>query len=471
MTLTERHRSMAVAVVGAALVLEIMDGSIINVAIPRLQQSLGATGAQIGWVSSGYAFFFAALLIAGGRLGDIFGYRRMFMIGMTLFGLASAGCGLAPSAGMLIAMRVAQGAAAAMMGPQVLSIVQVLYAPHERFKVMGIFGLIGGAAGILGPIIGGMLIQLDLFGLGWRPIFLINVPVVAVALVLAWRVLPRGGSAEARGLDAGGLALALPGLAALLLPLIEGPELGWPWWLRLMPLLAVILLGACWRHLRRRAACGAPVLVPPALFSDRLLLTGLAMALVYTSGTGALLLSASVTLQRGLGFSALQTALIHIPFAAGAAVSIAALGRKLLPVLGRRMMLIGVAGQITGLWLLSSGLAAQDLVRIGVGFALCGMGMGLISAPLPAFCFVRVPRAQAGAASGLFNTAQQLGMALGVAVLGTRFLNAVEAGFAPADAFATLALCQAGLLLFIAALSRLIPADAHIAATSTPAAG
>lgn len=468
MTLTERQRSLAIAVVGAALVLEIMDGSIINVAIPHLQESLGASGTQIGWVSAGYAFFFAALLIAGGRLGDIFGYRRLFMTGMALFGLASAGCGLAPTAGVLIAMRVAQGAAAAMMGPQVLSIVQVLYAPHERFKVMGIFGLIGGAAGLLGPIIGGVLIRLDLFGLGWRPIFLINVPVVAVALLLAWRVLPRGGSAEARGIDAAGLALALPGLAALLLPLIEGARLGWPGWLRLMPLVAALLLAACWRHLRRRAARGAPVLVPPALFSDRLLLTGLAMALVYTAGTGSLLLAASVALQRGLGLSALQTALIHIPFALGAALSIAALGRRLLPVLGRRMMLIGVAGQITGLALLALGLGAGDLLRIGAGFALCGLGMGLISAPLPAFCLVRVPRAQAGAASGLFTTAQQLGMALGVAVLGSWFLTATEAGTAPAAAFARLALIQAGMLLVIAALSRLIPTDAHVAATRAP---
>ncbi|UFM64163.1 MFS transporter [Paracoccus sp. MA] len=466
MILNERQRSMAVAVVGAALVLEIMDGSIINVAIPQLQQSLGASGPQIGWVSSGYAFFFAALLIAGGRLGDILGYRRMFMAGMTGFGLASAGCGLAGSAEMLIAMRILQGAAAAMMGPQVLSIVQVLYAPHERFKVMGIFGLIGGAAGILGPIIGGLLMRLDLFGLGWRPIFLVNVPVVALALVLARRVLPKGGSAEARGLDGKGLALALPGLAALLFPLIEGPRLGWPPPLRLLPLLAVLLLVLCWRHLRQRAAANRTVLVPPALFGDGLLLTGLAMVMLYTTGTGALLLSASVALQRGLGFDVLQTALIHIPFAAGAAFSIALLGRRLLPILGRRMMLIGAASQICGLLLLSEGMAAADLWRIGVGFALCGSGMGLISAPLPAFCFVRVPPAQAGAASGLFTTCQQLGMALGVATLGTAFLAALDGGADPARAFATLALWQIGLLVAVAALSRLIPARAHLAATT-----
>lgn len=466
MTLNERQRTLAVAVVGSALVLEIMDGSIINIAIPQLQASLGATGPQIGWVSAGYAFFFAALLIAGGRLGDIFGYRRMFMAGMTGFGLASAGCGLAASAEMLIAMRVLQGAAAAMMGPQVLSIVQVLYAPHERFKVMGIFGLIGGTAGILGPIIGGALIQLDLFGLGWRPIFLVNVPVVAVALLLALRVLPKSGSAQARGLDLRGLALALPGLAALLFPLIEGPRLGWPPVLQVLPLLAVVLLALCWRHLRRHDAKALPVLIPPTLFGDGLLMTGLTMSLVYTTGTGALLLSASVVLQRGLGFTALQTALIHIPFAAGAAVSIALLGRKLLPVLGRKMMLIGVVGQITGLLLLSQGLAQADLLRIGAGFALCGCGMGLISAPLPAFCFIRVPPSQAGAASGLFTTCQQLGMALGIATLGTTFLAAVDAGADPARSFATLALWQIGLLVLIGLLSRLIPARAHIAATS-----
>lgn len=470
---TDRERTIAVAVVTVALMLEIIDGSLVNVAIPLFRSSLGASTAQIEWISAGYAFFFAVTLIPGGRMGDIFGYRRMFLAGMIGFAVASAGCGLAPDAKTLIAMRILQGTSGALMGPQILSIVQVLYAPHERFKVMSIFGLLGGVAGILGPILGGVLIRADIMGLGWRPIFLINIPVVAVALIFAMRVLPKGGAEPKPGLDLRGALLSLLGFSALLLPLIEGPALGWPLWLRLLPGAGALLLALLWRHLRRRAREKRSVLVPPEVFVSGPLQVGIAIAMVYQVVTGTLLIAAPVMLQTHIGFDPLETALLHVPFAAGAALSIAVLGRRFLPYLGRKMPLIGVAGQIIGLLMMAQTLGdwqgTDDALLLMVGFALCGCGMGLISAPLPAFAFVQIAQQHAGAASGVFRASQQLGMAAGIASLGGIFL--AQSTQDATSAIWSLVSCQIALLLLIAGLSRLLPADAHrpapaVAATS-----
>ncbi|SUB71366.1 Multidrug resistance protein B [Pluralibacter gergoviae] len=267
----ERQRTLATIVVSIAMVLEIVDVSILNVAIPVLQHSLAASPRQIEWVMTGYLFFFSVLLLTGGRLGDLCGYRRLFICGLTAFGVASAGCGLATSPEMLIAMRIFQGISGAMMGPQILSLVQVLYPPHERFRVMSIFGLLGGAAGILGPILGGAIIESNLFGLSWRPIFLINVPIIIVAIMLAWRVLPAVKSPEAKGIDLLGTLLAIIGGGAILLTLIEMPALGWPAWSFSLPVLAIITLCGLARYLLAREKSGKPLLLPPGGAARRLL--------------------------------------------------------------------------------------------------------------------------------------------------------------------------------------------------------
>ncbi|HCB0963289.1 TPA: MFS transporter [Klebsiella quasipneumoniae subsp. similipneumoniae] len=431
---SERQRTLATLVVSIALVLEIIDVSIINVAIPVVQRDLLASPRQIEWVVTGYLFFFSILLLTGGRLGDLYGYRRLFISGLLAFGAASAGCGLAASPEMLVAMRIAQGASGAMMGPQILSLMQVLYRPHERFRVMSIFGLLGGAAGILGPVLGGIIIESNLFGLSWRPIFLINVPVIVIAVALAWRALPAVRSPEAKGIDPLGTLLAVVGGGALLLTLIEGPALRWPLWMALPPLLSLITVSLLWRHLLGRERRGGTLLLPPAV------------------------------LQSGLGFSPFHTALLHIPFALGAMFSIAVAGRRLSPRLGRNVTLVGVAVQMSGLLLMGYGIATAPgtlaLTALGLGFGLCGCGMGLISAPLPAFAMAAIPVAHAGAASGLFRTGQQFGAALGMATLGGFYLaQSASAPDAWRGAFITLLTLGALILLAIAALSRLLPAS------------
>jgi len=332
---SERQRTLATLVVSIALVLEIIDVSIINVAIPVVQRDLLASPRQIEWVVTGYLFFFSILLLTGGRLGDLYGYRRMFISGLLAFGAASAGCGLATSPEMLVAMRIVQGASGAMMGPQILSLMQVLYRPHERFRVMSIFGLLGGAAGILGPVLGGIIIESNLFGLSWRPIFLINVPVIAIAVALAWRVLPAVRSPEAKGIDPLGTLLAVVGGGALLLTLIEGPALRWPAWMVLPPLLSVITVSLLWRHLLGRERRGGTLLLPPAVLRDRFFRAGIIITLLYQLTTASLLLATALVLQSGLGFSPFHTALMHIPFALGAMFSIAVAGRRLSLRLGR----------------------------------------------------------------------------------------------------------------------------------------
>lgn len=462
----ERKRTFAVVVVSIAMVLEIIDVSILNVAVPVLQNDLQASGRQIEWVFTGYLFFFSVLLLTGGRLGDLFGYRRLFMGGLLTFGIASAGCGLAVSADMLIAMRILQGISGAMMGPQILSLVQVLYPPHERFNVMSIFGILGGAAGVLGPILGGAIIEYDIAGLSWRPVFLINIPVVIIAFVLAWRVLPDVRSPHARQIDITGTLLAITGGGVLLFTLVEAPSLRWPWWIFLLPLLSALLLILFWRHLKRRTLAGGAALFPPVILHDRFFVTGITITLLYQLATASLLLATSLVLQSGMRLSPLHTALMHIPFALGAAFSIAVAGRRLVVKLGRLITPVGVAVQIAALALMAAGVLYADtpfsLPLLGSGFGLCGCGMGLVSAPLPAFAMAQVPVAHAGAASGLFRTGQQFGAALGMATLGGFYL--AQTATVPAQwssAFITLLAMNGLILLLIALLSRGLPGDVH----------
>lgn len=465
-TQRERHRVLSVVVVSIAMVLEIIDVSILNVAVPVLQNDLRASGQQIEWIFTGYLFFFSVLLLTGGRLGDLFGYRRLFMVGLLMFGIASAGCGLAPSADMLIIMRILQGISGAMMGPQILSLVQILYPPHERFNVMSIFGILGGAAGVLGPILGGAIIEYNFFDLRWRPIFLINIPVVIVALILAWRVLPDVRSPHARRVDMTGTLLSVIGGGLLLFTLIEAPALNWPWWICLFPLVSTLLITALWLHLKQQTALSSPALFPPQILYDRYFVTGITITLLYQLATASLLLATALVLQNGLHLSPLHTALMHIPFALGAALSIAVAGRRLVARLGRNITSVGVLVQLTALALmgLGAGFAPSplNLLLLGAGFGLCGCGMGLVSAPLPAFAMAQVPVTHAGAASGLFRTGQQFGAALGMTTFGGYYLSQTTAEPQSwPNAFMTLLLLNGLVLCVIARLSRRLPADVH----------
>ena len=430
-----RWKALAVVLIASFMIL--LDISIVNVAIPSVQRDLGATYAEIQWVLAGYQLAYAVVLITGGRLGDIFGRKRLFIIGVSGFTIASLICGLAPSPITLIAARILQGLMAALMYPQVLSVIQVSFPPRERGAAFGIFGGVIGVASISGPLLGGLLIQADIHvgghALLWRPIFLVNLPIGIGAVVAAFIFLRESKAPSAPRLDIPGVVLATIGLFLIAFPLVEGRDAGWPVWAYLMLAGGALVLVAFRRYIRIRAEHGGSPLVEPELFGDRAFVVGSLIAMVFLAGIPAFFLTFSLYLQIGLGYSALHTGLTTLPFAllsaAASGVSI-----RLAPKLGKSILSVGcvllVAGVI-GLWLTvnAAGTSVSSYQMIPA-LAVCGMGLGLTVAPLINIILAGINAGSAGSASGVLTTVQQVGGALGVAVIGIIFFGQVS-GYAP----------------------------------------
>ncbi len=347
------RRWIALAIVLTAAFMQLVDISIVNVAIPSVQRNLDATYSQVQWVLAGYQLAFAVTLITGGRLGDIFGRKRMFILGMAGFTLASALCGLAQSPGMLIASRVLQGLMGAIMFPQVLSVIQVSFPPRERATALGIFGATIGVATIAGPLVGGLLIQANLLGLDWRPIFLVNVPIGIASLTAAAFLLRESRSADARRLDLGGVALVTAGLLLLVYPLVQGRELGWPRWTFLSMAASVPVLALFALYERRKKRRDGSPLVDLDLFRQRPFVSGLLLSLIFFMGISAFFLTFTIYLQIGLGFTALHAGLTTVPFAIFSAIASGA-SVRLAPRLGTRVLHLGTL-------LLTSGMGAVIL--------------------------------------------------------------------------------------------------------------
>jgi EmrB/QacA subfamily drug resistance transporter len=419
-------RWVALAVVLIAGFMQLVDISIVNVAIPSIQRDLDATYAQIQWVLAGYQLAFAVMLITGGRLGDIFGRKRLFMIGMAGFTLASALCGLAQSPGMLIGSRVLQGLMGAVMFPQILSVIQVTFPPRERAGAFGMFGATIGLATIMGPVVGGLLIEADLFGLQWRPIFLVNVPIGIVALAAAARYLIESRAPRALRLDPIGVAVVTAGLLLLIYPLVQGRDLGWPPWTFLSMAAAVPVLAAFAVYERHKKRVDGSPLVDLDLFRQRSFVPGLAVAGIFFMGIPAFFLTFSLWLQIGLGFTALHAGLTGIPFAVGSALASAA-SVRLAPALGRRLLSAGslllVAGMAALIWTVDRYGGAVHSWQLVPALLVCGLGLGSVVAPLVNVVLAGIRAQDAGAASGVLTTVQQVGGAVGVAVVGVIFFG------------------------------------------------
>src|SRR5215475_9606949 len=313
------RRWAALVVILVAGVMDLLDVTIVNVAAPSILRDLDATYAQFEWVVSGYVLGFAALLITGGRLGDIFGRKRMFLLGVAGFTVASALCGLAINPGMLIGARFFEGAMAGLMVPQILAIIHVTFPPQERGKVFGIYGGVLGAASAGGLIIGGVLVQWNLAGWQWRPIFLVNIPVGVAALAAAWLVVGESRSPTAPRLDLVGMVLAITGVLMLVYPLTEGRTLGWPaWTFALMGgsavVMAVFVGYEQWRTRRARSP-----LVVLSLFRGRSFTAGMTVWAIFWVALGAFFLVWTLYLQVGLGWTPLHAGLTAVSFAVGAA--------------------------------------------------------------------------------------------------------------------------------------------------------
>jgi EmrB/QacA subfamily drug resistance transporter len=424
---THRQRTIALIVVALAFVMDLLDTTIINIAIPSIQADLGASYATIQWLIAGYSLAFAVLLITGGRMGDVFGYKKLFLIGVTGFTLASLLSGLAWNSEVLIAARLIQGTMAALMVPQVMSLMQVMFKPHERAGVMGLFGALAGVAASLGPVIGGVLIHFNIAGLEWRPIFLINVPVGIFAIWAAFRYLPEGKSAHPLKLDIWGTAIIIVAMLLLVFPLIQGRELDWPIWTFVMMALSLpaLFLFAKWQKYKDQKDGSA--LIAPILFKTGSFIKGLTVNIVFQSAMIGFFLPFTLLLQIGLNYEVILAALTGIPTAVGISLAIGLFGQKLIPKLGRYALSIGAVIMTIGLattYLVvqHNGLDTSPWMFIP-GLLITGSGMGLIMAPIFAVTLTDVDVRHAGSASGVLNAVQQLGGAIGVAVVGVIFFG------------------------------------------------
>ncbi|WP_340682670.1 MFS transporter [Amycolatopsis coloradensis] len=410
-----------------ACYMDLLDATIVTVALPAFEEDLGAGPATLQWTSAGYTLAFAVLLITGGRVGDIYGRKRTFVTGMAVFLLTSVLCGLARNPEMLVVSRVLQGAAAAMMIPQVLSFIQVEFPSPERPRALAMYGISLALGGMTGPVLGGLLIQADIAGLGWRAVFLINLPVGAAALLGALRLMPESRSGTAPKLDLVGVLLVTAALVAVMYPLVQGHETGWPLW-TFLSFVAVmpILLFFSW-HQRFRERSGGTPLIPARMSRHRSLRAGLPLALIFFAGTGHTFVF-SLYLQQGLGYSSWRTGLTLFPSSLGI-IAGSMLSIRLAPRLGRRVVSIaalvkiaGVVGVIYPIHVLGPALTPWALVP---GAIVLGTGMAMVSATLVNIVLSKVPVQDAGAASGLMTTALQVGSAISIAVLGTVFFGSL----------------------------------------------
>ncbi|MEU1053413.1 MFS transporter [Streptomyces sp. NPDC005876] len=432
----DRRRWFALAIVMTAAFMDLVDVTIVNIAIPSIQRDEGATFSQIQWITAGYALAFAAGLITGGRLGDIHGRKRVFLIGIGGFTLASALCGLAANPEMLVASRVLQGAMAALMVPQVLSIVHATFPAHERGKVFGLFGAIVGLGAVSGPLLGALLTEGDLFGLGWRPIFLINLPVGIAGLLLGSRFITESRAPRALRLDLVGVALVTAGLLMLVYPLTRGRELGWPLWGYGSMGGALVVFAALVAYERRKAARDGSPLIELSLFKVKSFAAGIAVQTVFGVALGVFFLIWTLYMQIGLGWSALRAGLTGVPFSLAVSTAAGMSVQKLVPRFGRKVLragaLVMAAGVLLYLW--EAGRYGLSITpwQMAAPLVVMGAGMGLIVAPLTDAVLSGVPREHAGAASGLINTVQQMGNALGLALVSVVFFGVIDDHVGPA---------------------------------------
>ena len=417
-----RARGVATTVLMVATFMDLMDSTITNVALPTIGKNLGATPEQLEWTVAGYVIAFATLLITGGRLGDIFGHRRIFVIGIVGFTLASLGAALSQTGDLLVASRVLQGGFAGIMMPQVLSSVQVMFAPEERAPVLGIIGSLSALGAVGGLILGGWLVTADLLGMGWRSIFLVNVPIGVVLVVAALLFVPRSRSEHPLRPD-------LVGVFLVVFPLTDGRAAGWAWWIwAMLTMSPFVIVAFVWQQGRMLKAHKAPLL-PLPLFHDRGFASGQLVQVLSSIGNGGYVLILLYYVQSALGFTALAGGLTLLPFALGsmAAAPLAILATKRI---GKWAVLLGGLVQAAALtwvmWTIWTAGAALTGWDVTAPLTLVGAGMMTLIMPLTSITLESVPTPDAGAASGTLTTFGQIGMVLGVALAGSVFFGILQ---------------------------------------------
>ncbi len=459
-----RWRWLAYSAVLASSVMDLLDSTVVGVAAPAIQQDLGGSYASLQWMGAGYTMALAVLLLVGGRLGDLFGRKRMLMVGVGGFTIASLACALAVSPEMLITSRVLQGTFSAVMLPQGFGLIRDLFPPAEMAKAWGVFGPIMGLSAMLGPIVGGSLTD----AAGWRSIFLINVPVGVLVLLVAGRFVP--GTAPVAGrkrLDLGGILIAGVGTFMLVYPLVQGREQGWPAWTIGMVVASVAVLAGFGVHQVLRKRAGKVTLIEPRVFARRSYTAGVAFAVIFFAAMGGMF-TVGLFLQLGLGYSPMEASLAMGPWAFGAMVG-SGFGGAMMHKLGRKILHIGLA-------LMGIGLVALYVVYVAAGVELSGwdlivpnlvggIGMGMIFVPLFDIILGEVSDDEVGSATGALGSFDQLGVSLGVAVIGTIFFSFLGHGshaVAPAlDGAKWSALATLGLIAVAFLVGFLLPKKAR----------
>jgi EmrB/QacA subfamily drug resistance transporter len=422
-------------VVVAASVMDLLDSTIAQTAAPAVRRSLGGSYADLEWISAAYTLAMSVTLLLGSRLGDVFGRRRILLSGMAGFVVASGICALAPSPTALVLARALQGALAALMVPQAFGLIREMFGDAGQQKAFAIFGPIMGLAAVAGPLVGGGLVNLNLLGVGWRAIFLVNVPIGLAALAAGRRFLPRTPPAvpHARP-DAPSVVLAMAGGVALIYPLIQGREHGWPAWSLGLLAAGVVILIAFAARQAGRARRGRAPLVEPSILRRRPYVAGLAVVVGFIGAMGGMMIALNVMYQTGLGFSPLACgiATVMIPVAAigGSIASSATLAK-----IGRDTMHIGIAVMAAGLVVAhlvlrssGGGVSAWDLAG---PLTVTGFGMGMVFVPMFDVILAGVAPHELGSASGLLESVQQLAMSLGVAAVGTVLFDRLGNGHGP----------------------------------------
>jgi EmrB/QacA subfamily drug resistance transporter len=467
------RRWLAAIVMMVGALMDMIDVTIVNVALPTIRRDLHASATQLEWVVSGYMLAFAAALIIAGNLGDLFGRKRVFLTGVAVFGLASLAAGVSGSGAELIAARVVQGTAAAAMAPQVLATFRAVFAGAERGKAFSIYGAMLGFASAVGLLLGGVLTEANLFGWSWRAVFFVNIPVAVAALIAGLRFVPETRDPGARRPDVTGAVVLAASLVAIVYPLLEGRQLGWPAWVWVLLAAGVAGLGGLGLLEARRSGRRvdgrkgtAPLLKAPllkaGLFRVPAFAAGLGVQVAFSAGLQGFFLAFALWLQSGEHFSPLKAGLTAVAFSAGSFIGAPA-AVPLAQRYGRRVLAIGAL-------LMAAGLAGVSLAvsHIGVngspwplvpGLAVCGAGLALLVIPLVNVVMAAVPVEAAGGASGLFGTAQQLGGAVGVAVFGTVFFGYLS-GHSFAASMVHTAPYAIGAFALCAVLALLLPRNA-----------
>ncbi|MGY4858824.1 MFS transporter [Cryobacterium sp. AP23] len=458
-----RYKWLILAVMLTAEIIDLIDATIVNVAGPSLEASLGAGSTGLQWVIGGYALTLGAGLILGGRLGDRFGRRNMFLIGLIAFTLTSLLCAAAPTIGTLIAFRLIQGFSAAILLPQGLGLLRAAFPPAELGKAFAVFGPVFGLAGIAGPIIGGALIEADLFGLGWRTVFLVNVPVGLVAIVIAWVVLPRVAGDRAITIDLVGAVTIVLSSGLLVLPLVQGENAGWPAWTWLCMAASLVGFYLFTRRQKYRLAAGKTPLVTPGIFRKPAYVVGLAGIGLFFCGTVGAQLVFTLFLQLGEQFSAGEAGVSGLPLAIGSLIGGAVSGAVLADKLGRAVLQVGGAVQLAGaawLFIALGDISQFTIWQLAPGLVLAGIGSGLVVAALFNIILGAVDDDEVGSASGVLTAVQSIFSAVAVAVLGSVFFASLDDGD-PGQGFRTALLVQGGLILVFLVLTPLFPRRAR----------